>query len=162
MAKEIERKFLVRTDGWKSAVTSETKIRQAYIAAETDRSVRVRTRNDQTAQLTIKFGKGHLIRDEFEYPIAHDDALEMLAFSIGNVIEKTRYTVDFEGFTWEIDVFEGVYRGLITAEVEMASEDDAPALPAWLGREVTGDKRYSNQALATERMRPELVHAISH
>ena len=81
MAKEIERKFLVRTDGWKNAVTSETKIRQAYIAAETDRSVRVRTRNDQTAQLTIKFGKGHLIRDEFEYPIAHDDALEMLAFS---------------------------------------------------------------------------------
>lgn len=86
----------------------------------------------------------------------------MLAFSIGNVIEKTRYTVDFEGFTWEVDVFEGAYRGLVTAEVEMTSEDDAPSLPTWLGREVTGDKRYSNQALATERMRPELVHAISH
>jgi adenylate cyclase len=162
MAKEIERKFLVRTDGWKSAVTSETRIRQAYIAAEPDRSVRIRTRNDDAAQLTIKFGKGLLTRDEFEYPIPHDEALEMLAFSIGNVIEKTRFTVDFEGFTWEVDVFEGVYRGLVTAEVEMASEEDTPALPTWLGREVTGDKRYSNQALATERMRPELVHAISH
>ena len=162
MAKEIERKFLVRTDGWKKAVTSQTHIRQAYIAAEPDRSVRVRTRNDKTAQLTIKFGKGALTRDEFEYPISHNDALEMLAFSIGNVIEKTRYTVDFEGFTWEVDVFEGAYRGLVTAEVEMTSEEDAPSLPTWLGREVTGDKRYSNQALATERMRPELVHAISH
>jgi CYTH domain-containing protein len=162
MEKEIERKFLVRTDSWKKAVTSETRIRQAYIAAEPDRSVRIRTRNDETAQLTIKFGKGMLTRDEFEYPISHDDALEMLEFAIGNVIEKTRFTVDFEGFTWEVDVFEGVYRGLVTAEVEMATEEDNPALPAWLGREVTGDKRYSNQSLATERMRPELVHAISH
>lgn len=162
MAKEIERKFLVRTDGWKSAVTSRTRIRQAYIAAEPDRSVRIRTRNDETAQLTLKFGKGILTRDEFEYPISHDDAVEMLAFSIGNIIEKTRHTVEFEGFTWEVDVFEGIYRGLVTAEVEMESEADTPALPSWLGREVTGDKRYSNQALATERMRPELVHAISH
>ncbi len=162
MAKEIERKFLVRTDGWKKAVTSETRIRQAYIAAEPGRSVRIRTRNDETAQLTIKFGKGMLTRDEFEYSVPHDDALEMLAFAVGNIIEKTRYTVDFEGFTWEVDVFDGAYRGLVTAEVEMTSEDDAPALPTWLGREVTGDKRYSNQVLATERMRPELVHAISH
>ncbi|MDH4442358.1 MAG: CYTH domain-containing protein [Rhizobium sp.] len=162
MAKEIERKFLVRNDGWKIGVTSRTRIRQAYIAAEHDRSVRIRTRNDETAQLTMKFGTGVLTRDEFEYEIPHEDALEMIEFATGNVIEKTRYTVDFEGFTWEIDVFEGAYRGLVIAEVEMGSETDDPALPAWLGREVTGDKRYSNQALATQRLRPELVHAISH
>lgn len=162
MAKEIERKFLVRNDGWKSGVTSRTRIRQAYITAEADRSVRIRTRNDETAQLTMKFGTGLLTRDEFEYDIPHDDALEMIAFASGNVIEKTRHTVDFEGFTWEIDVFEGAYRGLVIAEVEMASETDDPSLPAWLGQEVTGDKRYSNQALATQRLRPELVHAISH
>lgn len=162
MAKEIERKFLVRNDGWKTGVTSRTTIRQAYIAAEADRSVRIRTRNDETAQLTMKFGTSHLTRDEFEYPVPYQDALEMIEFATGNVIEKTRYTVDFEGFTWEIDVFEGAYRGLVIAEVEMASEQDDPLLPSWLGREVTGDKRYSNQALATQRLRPELVHAISH
>ncbi|MBC2772190.1 CYTH domain-containing protein [Rhizobium sp. AQ_MP] len=162
MAKEIERKFLVRDDAWKSNVTSETRIRQAYIAAETDRSVRIRTRNDETAQLTIKFGNGLLVRDEFEYQIPIDDALEMIGIAKGHVIEKTRYTVDFAGFTWEIDVFAGQHRGLVIAEVEMQSETDEPKLPAWLGREVTGDKRYSNQALATERGRPERVHAISH
>ncbi|PYB73005.1 MULTISPECIES: CYTH domain-containing protein [Rhizobium] len=162
MAKEIERKFLVRNDGWKAGVTSRTRIRQAYVTAEPDRSVRIRTRNDETAQLTIKFGTGLLTRDEFEYDIPHEDALEMIEFATGNVIEKTRYTVDFKGFTWEIDVFEGAYRGLVIAEVEMASEEDEPLLPAWLGQEVTGDKRYSNQALATQRLRPELVHAISH
>jgi adenylate cyclase len=143
-------------------VTSRTRIKQAYITAEDDRSVRIRTRNDETAQLTMKFGSGALTRDEFEYQIPHDDAVEMIAFATGNVIEKTRYTVEFEGFTWEIDVFEGAYRGLVTAEVEMVSETDDPSLPAWLGHEVTGDKRYSNQALATQRLRPELVHAISH
>ena len=162
MAKEIERKFLVRNDGWRSGVTSLTRIRQAYIAAEADRSVRIRTRNNETAQLTMKFGTGLLTRDEFEYDIPHQDALEMIEFASGNIIEKTRYTVEFEGFTWEIDVFEGAYRGLVTAEVEMTSEKDNPLLPAWLGQEVTGDKRYSNQALATQRLRPELVHAISH
>ena len=162
MAKEIERKFLVRNDGWKNGITSRTRIKQAYVTAEDDRSVRIRTRNDETAQLTMKFGTGVLSRDEFEYPIPLKDALEIIAFATGNVIEKTRYTVDFEGFTWEIDVFEGAYRGLVIAEVEMASEKDEPLLPAWLGREVTGDKRYSNQALATQRLRPELVHAISH
>ncbi|MGL3607012.1 CYTH domain-containing protein [Rhizobium sp. G187] len=162
MAKEIERKFLVRADSWKESVTSQTRMKQAYIAAESDRSVRIRTRNDETAQLTIKFGSGILVRDEFEYQIPHADAVEMMTFANGSVIEKTRHTVDYEGFTWEIDVFGGVYRGLVIAEVEMASEQDNPALPDWLGREVTGDTRYSNQTLATQRPRPELVHAISH
>ena len=160
MAKEIERKFLVRDDAWKSSVTSETRILQAYISAESDRSVRIRTRNDETAQLTLKFGSNLLVRDEFEYPIPIDDAREMIGIANGHVIDKTRYTVDFAGFTWEIDVFGGHHRGLVIAEVEMQSETDDPKLPSWLGREVTGDKRYSNQSLATERTRPERVHVL--
>lgn len=160
MAKEIERKFLVRDDAWKSNVTSETRIRQAYICAESDRSVRIRTKNDETAQVTLKFGSNLLVRDEFEYPIPIDDAREMIGIADGHVIDKTRYTVDFAGFTWEIDVFAGHHRGLVIAEVEMQSETDDPKLPAWLGREVTGDKRYSNQSLATQRSRPGLVHAL--
>lgn len=84
----------------------------------------------------------------------------MIGIADGHVIDKTRYTVDFAGFTWEIDVFAGHHRGLVIAEVEMQSETDDPKLPAWLGREVTGDKRYSNQSLATQRSRPGLVHAL--
>lgn len=162
MAKEIERKFLVRSDDWRAAVTSTTRMKQAYLAAESDRSVRIRIRNDETAQLTLKFGNTSLVRDEFEYQVPHGDALEMMSHATGNVIEKTRHTVDYRGFTWEIDVFAGAYQGLVIAEVEMASENDNPPLPLWLGREVTGDSRYSNQVLATQRPRPELVHAISH
>ncbi|WP_159950119.1 CYTH domain-containing protein [Rhizobium sp. 18065] len=162
MAKEIERKFLVRNDNWRQNVASQTSLRQAYLAVDTDRSVRVRTSDNLSAKLTIKFGSGTITRDEFEYAIPHDDALEMIEFAQGNVIEKTRYTVDYHGFTWEIDVFEGAYRGLVIAEVEMQSETDQPRQPEWIGREVTGDRRYSNQALATERLVPERVHAISH
>ncbi|WP_147180404.1 MULTISPECIES: CYTH domain-containing protein [Alphaproteobacteria] len=162
MAKEIERKFLVTSDKWREQATSATALRQAYLSVNHDRSIRVRTSNDETAKLTIKFGKTALVRDEFEYDIPFAEALEMITFAIGIVIEKVRYTVEVGGFTWEIDVFEGAFQGLVIAEVEMKSEDDRPELPGWLGREVTGDRRYSNQALATERLKPEVVHAVSN
>lgn len=162
MAKEIERKFLVINDSWRGRATSATAMRQAYLSVNSDRSIRVRTSNEKTAKLTIKFGKTALVRDEFEYDIPFVEALEMITFAIGSVIEKVRYTVDVGGFTWEIDVFEGAFQGLVIAEVEMRSEQDRPELPAWLGREVTGDRRYSNQALATERLKPEVVHAVSN
>ncbi len=162
MAKEIERKFLVANDSWRSQATSATPMRQAYLSVNHDRSIRVRTSHDETAKLTVKFGSGSLVRDEFEYSIPFEDAAEMIEFAVGNVIEKVRYTVDVSGFTWEVDVFEGAYRGLVIAEVELKSETDCPALPDWVGREVTGDRRYSNQALATERLKPELVHAVSN
>lgn len=162
MAKEIERKFLVVNDSWRDRATSATPMRQAYIATNHDRSVRVRTMNETSAKVTIKIGKTALVRDEFEYDIPLPDAEELIDAAIGNVIEKVRYTVDVAGFTWEVDVFEGAYRGLVVAEVELRSESDNPALPSWVGREVTGDRRYSNQFLATERLKPELVHALSN
>jgi CYTH domain-containing protein len=74
----------------------------------------------------------------------------LLTQAVGIVIEKRRYRVPHKGFTWEVDVYEGALEGLVVAEVEMKKETDLPALPAWLGREITGDRRYSNQALATE------------
>lgn len=162
MAKEIERKFLVINDSWRGRATSATAMRQAYLSVNSDRSIRVRTSNERSAKLTIKFGKTAMVRDEFEYDIPFEEALEMITFAVGSVIEKVRYTVDVGGFTWEIDVFEGAFQGLVIAEVEMRSEHDRPELPAWLGREVTGDRRYSNQALATERLKPEVVHAVSN
>jgi len=162
MAKEIERKFLVTSDAWRQSVGSATPFRQAYVVSMEDRSLRVRTKGDQTATLTLKIGLGRLSRDEFEYEIPMSDAEEMIALAIGVVIEKTRYTVDHAGFVWEVDVFHGVHEGLVIAEVELQSESDAPALPAWIGREVTGDRRYSNQILATENATMDRADGLSH
>jgi CYTH domain-containing protein len=147
MAKEIERKFLVRDDGWRESVSETIRLRQAYIASMEDRSVRVRLADDTIATLTVKIGK-HMTRDEFEYAIPVADAEELMTTAVGVPIVKTRHRVPYKGFVWEVDIFEGLYEGLKIAEVEMRREDDDPALPDWLGEEVTGQHRYSNQALA--------------
>ncbi len=160
MAKEIERKFLVRNDGWRSGAKTKSVFKQGYIASMDDRSVRVRVLDNEKARLTIKIGRSTMTRDEFEYDIPVADAEQLLGDAIGIVIEKTRYRVPHEGFVWEVDVFAGEHRGLVIAEVEMRSETDKPALPSWLGREVTGDFRYSNQALATEFEHDR--HALSY
>jgi CYTH domain-containing protein len=160
MAKEIERKFLVRSDGWRSGAETKSVLRQGYIASMEDRSVRVRIIDRKTARLTTKIGRSTMTRDEFEYEIPVADAEEMLGAAIGVVIEKTRYRVPYEGYIWEVDVFAGQHRGLVIAEVEMGAETENPALPTWLGREVTGDFRYSNQALATEFEHDR--HALQH
>ncbi|OLP46576.1 CYTH domain-containing protein [Rhizobium oryziradicis] len=148
MAKEIERKFLVRSDVWRKHVSQSSRLVQGYILSETDRSVRVRIKNDRSATLTIKIGHVGLTRDEFEYDISMQDAQEMIEKALGRVIEKTRYNVEYGGYLWEVDVFEGAHAGLIVAEVELEDASDDPALPPWIGKEVTGDKRYSNQWLA--------------
>jgi adenylate cyclase len=160
MAKEIERKFLVRNDSWRAGAEGKALLRQGYIASMDDRSVRVRVLDEKKARLTIKIGRSSITREEFEYDIPVADAEQLLDDAIGVVIEKTRYRVPHKGFVWEVDVFSGRHGGLVIAEVEMRSESDKPDLPAWLGREVTGDFRYSNQALATEFERDR--HAIQH
>ena len=150
MAKEIERKFLVADDSWREAIASRTRFRQGYIVSLDDRSVRVRIKGEDAATLTIKVGVGVLVRDEYEYDIPVADAEELIATAPGIIIEKIRYTVEHEGFLWEIDVFDGIYRGLTVAEVELKSESDQPALPGWLGAEVTGERRGFSQNLARE------------
>lgn len=162
MAKEIERKFLVKSEAWRIATTSETRFLQAYVVSMDDRSVRVRLRERESATLTIKIGQGTLTRDEFEYDIPIVDAEQMIACALGIVIEKTRFTVDHEGFVWEVDVFHGAHDGLVIAEVELQSEGDEPLLPDWVGAEVTGDWRYSNQMLATNDTTVESANGLSH
>jgi CYTH domain-containing protein len=147
MPKEIERKFLVQDDRWRQSVAEIIDLKQAYIASMEDRSVRVRLANKTVATVTIKIGRT-MIRDEFEYNISVVDAEDLMRAALGLVIEKTRHKVPYKGFTWEVDVFSGAHEGLVIAEVEMQSETDDPALPDWLGKEVTGQFRYSNQALA--------------
>src|SRR5689334_9609929 len=109
MAKEIERKFLVADDSWREAIASRTRFRQGYIVSLDDRSVRVRIKGEDAATLTIKVGVGVLVRDEYEYDIPVADAEELIATAPGIIIEKIRYTVEHEGFLWEIDVFDGIY-----------------------------------------------------
>lgn len=150
MAKEIERKFLVASDGWRNHADKGIDLRQAYVVTMNDRSLRVRIHGDKWARLTIKIGKSALVRDEYEYDLPLHDAKEMLTRAVGIVIEKRRHRVPHKGFIWEVDVYEGPLRGLIVAEVELKRETDLPALPDWIGREITGDRRYSNQSLATE------------
>jgi adenylate cyclase len=148
MAKEIERKFLVSGQRWRTFADEGIAMRQAYIVAQEDRSLRVRILGDGKASITLKIGHAVLVRDEYELDIDRDEAEDMLRHAIGNVIEKVRYKVPHEGHVWEVDVYEGAHRGLVIAEVELASIHDDPDLPNWVGREVTGESQYSNQSMA--------------
>ncbi|TRL39024.1 CYTH domain-containing protein [Rhizobium straminoryzae] len=165
MAKEIERKFLVRSEDWRRMATSRLRFRQGYVAIGEDRSVRVRLMEGPgvaKARLTIKVGRHLLARDEYEYEISVGDAEELIVSAIGIVIEKTRHFIPHAGFTWEVDEFSGAYKGLILAEVELESPDQSPPLPVWIGREVTGDRRFSNMVMATETISVEQMHGLSH
>lgn len=153
MAIEIERKFLLRNDAWRNYIQSSSTLRQGYILYADDRNLRVRIKDDLGAKLTVKIGSSSFIRSEFEYDIPLDDGFAMLDQSQGIVIEKTRHLVHWDNHMWEIDEFSGAYLGLLTAEVELDSTGDEPTIPDWIGIEVTSDRRYSNQTLATEDMR---------
>ena len=153
MAVEIERKFLVENDAWRAQVNDSMRIRQAYLASNGGASVRIRLIGDEAARLTIKSadkaGGPALSRSEFEYAVPPEDALAMLDLRTGRIIDKTRHLIPARnGRTWEVDVFAGDLEGLVLAEIELESADEAIDLPDWIGREVTGDQGYSNLALA--------------
>ncbi|MES2183801.1 MAG: CYTH domain-containing protein [Pseudomonadota bacterium] len=146
MALEIERKFLVIGTAWRQG--AGTRFRQGYLNRDKQRTVRVRLAGDQ-AFLTVKGPTQGATRSEFEYAIPLADAEAMLALCDGPLVEKIRRVVVFEGMAWEVDEFLGDNAGLVVAEIELASEDQPFARPAWLGREVTDDARYFNSNLAT-------------
>lgn len=148
MATEIERKFLVTGAGWRDLADAGVPFRQGYIAAEAGRSVRVRVMGDR-AVLTIKGPTTGITRSEFEYPIPVADAQTILdTLCPPPLIEKTRYTLQWGDLCWEIDEFAGANQGLILAEVELARDDQAIALPDWVGQDVSDDFRYYNLSLA--------------
>jgi adenylate cyclase len=146
MAKEIERKFLVKGNSWRDQDTGKH-YRQGYLSTVKERTVRVRTAGDK-GFITVKGSNTGATRSEFEYEIPMSDANEMLdRLCEQPLIEKTRYRIPFGGLTWEIDEFEGDNRGLVTAEVELRNENQAVSLPDWIGQEVTADPRYFNSNL---------------
>lgn len=145
---EIERKFLVKSTEFKVQATGCSHFVQGYITSPPAKTVRVRIADDK-AYLTIK-GSGSasgMSRFEWEMEIPGKDALALLGICEGGVIEKDRYYVPFAGHTFEVDEFFGDNEGLVMAEVELSSEDEAFEKPEWLGQEVTGDSRYYNSSL---------------
>ncbi|CAM3641275.1 CYTH domain-containing protein [Roseateles saccharophilus] len=147
MGIEIERKFLVAGDGWRRQATTQTRFSQGYLSRDPARAVRVRIAGER-AFLTIKGATTGATRAEFEYEVPVADAAQLLAMSDGPVVEKIRHLCPHAGMTWEVDEFLGANAGLIVAEIELESEGQAFARPAWLGGEVTGDARYVNANLA--------------
>jgi adenylate cyclase len=146
MAKEIERKFLVKRDSSRRQEAGK-RYRQGYLSTVKERTVRVRTAGDK-GYLTIKGISVGASRSEYEYEIPVADANEMLdRLCERPLIEKTRYRVPHDGLVWEIDEFQGENSGLIVAEVELKDEHQSVTLPDWVGQEVTGDPRYFNANL---------------
>lgn len=147
MGTEIERKFLVRSDEWRRGADAGIRFRQGYLIGAEKASVRVRIEGER-ANLNIKSATLGVRRQEFEYPIPLAEAEEILdTLCEQPQIEKIRYLLPYRGHTWEIDVFAGENEGLVVAEIELASEDEAFERPAWLGEEVSGDTRYYNVCL---------------
>jgi adenylate cyclase len=147
MGIEIERKFLVSSEGWRQATGTQTRFSQGYLSRDPARTVRVRLAGER-AFLTIKGATQGATRAEFEYEIPVADAQQLLAMSDGPVVDKVRHLCTHEGMTWEVDEFLGANAGLVVAEIELQSEGQAFGRPAWLGEEVTGDARYVNANLA--------------
>lgn len=147
MNQEIERKYLVTSDCYKEMAVARYHIRQGYISREKTGTVRVRITNDK-AYLTIK-GKpaaGHFARYEWEKEILVKEAEELMKLCQGTIIDKTRWIVPAmeEGLKWEVDEFHGKHEGLVVAEIELASEEQIVALPAFIGKDVTDDPQYYN------------------
>lgn len=145
MAIEIERKFLVTGDAWRSA--EAVYFSQGYLNRDKARTVRVRIAGER-AFLTIKGLTQGVSRAEFEYAIPVEDARQLLAMCEQPLIEKNRRKIPFAGFVWEVDEFLGENLGLVVAEIELPSEDSKFAKPDWVGEEVTHDQRYFNSNLS--------------
>jgi len=144
---EIERKFLVVNDTWKSAAIASRQLRDGLIARFDSGKVRVRLEQSK-AWLTIKGPRTGYTRQEFEYQIPRADADGILrTLCSGPIIEKTRHIVPHHNLMWEVDVHEGVLQGLVLAEVELQYEGQELVLPSWIGREVTDDPRYRKSSL---------------
>ena len=146
MGVEIERKFLLRGDAWKS-LGQPVLLRQGYLSSHKERVVRVRIEGDG-AVLTIKSSNVGASRGEWEYAIPLADAAELLDRVCEQpLIEKYRRRIGFAGNVWEVDEFLGANAGLVVAEIELTSEDQAFERPDWVGEEVTDDLRYLNSSL---------------
>ncbi len=148
MAKEIERKFIVEGEKWKSEIFKSIRIRQGYVFNTGNKTLRVRI-TDTKAYLTMKGKTTGISRDEFEYEIPVEEAKKILDIYCENgKIEKTRHFILVGGKEWTIDEFFGDNAGLLMAEVELESEEEKIVIPGWAKKEVSHDKHFFNAYLS--------------
>jgi adenylate cyclase len=148
MATETERKFKVKGE-FRHLATSSSEIVQCYLIKDTERSIRIRIAG-AAAFLTVKSrpAPGKIARGEWEFSIPVSDAIDMMKLCLPGKIIKTRYYVPSGDHVFEVDVFHDRNEGLLMAEIELRSEDEAFERPEWLGDEVTGDPAWYNSNLA--------------
>jgi len=148
MGIEIERKFLLRSDAWRTQVGYSVRLVQGYLARGEHSAIRVRIKGDG-AELNIKHTLDGINRLEYEYQIPVSDAREILdRVALRPLIEKTRHHVVRGDHLWEIDEFYGENAGLVLAEIELGDPDEPFDRPEWLGEEVSLDPRYYNSNLS--------------
>jgi len=148
---EIERKFLVTSEDFKSAAFAQHEIAQGYLNSIPERTVRVRIKGDK-GYLTIK-GKGSdsgMSRFEWEKEILVSEAKLLLELCESGVVMKTRFEIKVGNHIFEVDEFYGENVGLVLAEIELQSETESFEKPSWLGLEVTNDNRYYNSYLSQD------------
>ncbi|MQY46520.1 CYTH domain-containing protein [Rhizobiales bacterium RZME27] len=150
MAVEIERKFLVVDNSWRSQSLKRRSISDHLIARFENENGKARVRIcDGAAMLTIKGPRRGFSRNEFHVDLKEEDAQSMVAeFASGPALSKTRHDIEHGGLVWQVDEFGGHLEGLVTCEVELPSENYSFEKPLWAGSEITGDTRYSSSTLA--------------
>ncbi len=151
---EIERKFLVKSDGFKQKATSQTRIVQGFLNTDPDRTVRVRIKGDK-GFLTVKGASNEsgTTRFEWETEITAAEATNLIDLCEAGILEKIRFEVPFGNHLYEVDEFLSENKGLILAEVELNHEDERFEKPEWLGEEVTGQIQYYNSQLSKKPFR---------
>ena len=147
MNTEIERKFLVDISKWQKLEKPEGLIcRQTYLSSDPEKVIRLRTLGKK-GFITLKGKLKGLTRAEYEYEIPLTEANEMIDLFGTNIIEKTRYYINYKNKLWEVDEFEGLNKGLLIAEIELGSEDETIEIPDWLEKEVSHEMKYYNSNL---------------
>jgi adenylate cyclase len=146
---EIERKFLVTSEVFRTLAYAKYQIAQGYLNSNPERCVRVRIKGE-SGFLTVK-GKSNdsgTTRFEWETEISLAEAKPLLALCEPGHINKVRYNVRVGKHVFEVDAFSGENEGLVVAEIELHDEDESFEKPSWLGKEVTNDERYYNAYLS--------------
>jgi CYTH domain-containing protein len=153
MTKEIERKFLVDIGKIRPVLDATTRrysLKQYYIASSRELSIRLRMENSQRVVLAIKSGTNPMEMNEFEFVLPWEAYEDRRKEMVGVEISKLRHYVEFDGRTWEVDVFYGDLEGLIVAEIECDDAASISHFPEWVTKEVTFDTRFKNARLALE------------
>ena len=151
---EIERKFLVTSEAFKNEAHKRMRIVQGFLNTHPERTVRIRIQgNDGFITVKGKSNKSGLSRFEWEKQIPLAEAEELLHLCEPGIIQKTRYEISIDSYTFEVDDFMGENEGLIIAEIELGSENEPFSIPEWLGEEVTGDVKYYNSNLSKNPFR---------